>query len=140
MAGSSGSTGLLLENMMSMKDKANAYTTGEGSLLKSVYGKGNPSDFRLSISDQTIQRQCKQCTMQSVDDPDMLQILRYQNPSMFPVSEEETAVESNKVTGMEHVNTPLHAWEELHYEQARGQVDKMYLTERRIMHKIVRRV
>ena len=140
MAGSNGSTGLLLEIMLSMKEKANAYQTGEGSLLKSVYGKGNPNDYRLSVSDQTIRHLCKKSTMQSTDDPEMVRILRYQNPSMLSVSEEETVVESNKVTGMEHVTTPLHEWEDLHWEQAKDQLDEMFLTERRTMKKIVPQV
>ena len=138
MAGSNGSTGLLLECMLSMKEIANAYETGEGSLLRSIYGKGNPNDYRLSLSDQTTRHLCKQNTMQVIDEPDMVQILRYLNPRMFSVQEEETVVESNEVTGMEHVTTPLHEWEILQYEQAREHIDDgMYLTERRIMHRVV---
>ena len=138
MAGSNGSTGLLLECMLSMKEIANAYETREGSLLRSVYGKGNPNDYRLSLSDQTARHLCKQNTMQVIDEPDMMQILRYQNPKMFSVQEEETVDESKEVTGMEHVTTPLPEWEILQYQQAREYLENgMYLTERRIMYKIV---
>lgn len=49
-----GSAGLPLEIMLAMKHKGNTAKSGEGSLVRYVYGKSNPNDYRFAIYEKTI--------------------------------------------------------------------------------------
>lgn len=98
-----GATGLPLETMMSMRQKAD---TEEDSLLKEIYGNGNTNEYKLAISKERNRHLGLARSIYVRENPDMWKVIQNLNSNMS-INPEQSGVGTTEITTEDIVNTPL---------------------------------